>query len=740
MATDLLTFSLRPERAAALLAVLVALAAPAPAQEATQINRVLPGARVDEPSFVRIPPPNLSFYGGPGLIDMPSAEMLPDGQFTVSSAFFGGQTRTTATFQALPWLSASFRYSAIQNWNLGGFRTYYDRGFDVRIRLLQETRRWPEITLGLQDFVGTGIYAAEYLVATKTFQSPSLGTGGLPGRLKLTAGLGWGRLGSSGSIASYGTRPAFDVNSTGGQVAYDQWFRGPIAPFAGIEWRPNDRWGFKAELSSDAYTTETVTTSVFERKSDFNFGVEYQASPRTRVGAYYLYGSELAISAQIQLNPYVPISPLSAPAPRPIVPRPAADRDPAAYDTAWTASTATTRTLRDLLAQILREEGLELEDLALSADTAELRFRNLRYSSMSMAIGRAARALTRVMPASVETFRLIPVSAAMGLSATTIRRSDLEALEFDPMSSEALLAVTGIGEAPLRSSPGALRPDTLYPGYNWGIGPYFFPSYFDPDQPVRMDVGIELFGSYEPAPGWTVAGTLRHRLAGNVNDGRLSNSVLPHVRTDQTLYAEADTTLMNLFGSYQWRPGKNLYARVSAGYFERMFGGLSAELLWKPVDSRIGLGIEANYVRQRDYDQRFGFQDYSVLTGHASAYMELGRGFVGQVDVGRYLAGDIGGTFSLDRTFDNGWSVGGFFTLTNVSAEDFGEGSFDKGVRFTIPINWFLGKPSQQSVGTTIRPIQRDGGQRLEVPGRLYGQVLSTHDRALRSQWSRSWE
>ncbi|WP_375545344.1 YjbH domain-containing protein [Phaeobacter inhibens] len=128
--------------------------------------------------------------------------------------------------------------------------------------------------------------------------TPALSHRGGAGRLKLTAGLGWGRLGSNGSIGSIsGTRPGFVAGDTGGELAYDQWFRGEMAPFAGIEWLPNDRWGFKAEYSSDAYVLETGAPDVFERKSSFNFGAEYQARPGLRLGAYYLYGSEIGVTA-----------------------------------------------------------------------------------------------------------------------------------------------------------------------------------------------------------------------------------------------------------------------------------------------------------------------------------------------------------------------------------------------------------------------------------------------------------
>ena len=701
-----------------------------------------PGPVTDEPDFAPPRTPTLNFYGSPGLIDMPVADMLPEGQFTTGYSFFGGQQRLTLSFQPTSWASASFRYNGIANWNLGGFATYYDRGFDVRFRLRRESRRLPALTLGFQDFVGTGIYAAEYLVATKSFDTPPIGSVH-PGRLNVTAGLGWGRLGSSGSIFSYGTRPVFDVNSTGGQVATDTWFRGPAAPFAGVEWQVNDRWGLKLEYSSDAYVTETQTTSVFQRRSSLNYGVEWQATPRTRLGAYYLYGSELGVNAQIQLNPRHPVARLEIPAALPVRARPLRSADPQAWSAEWAASRESTRSMAQSLSQqltpLLAQEGLVLEALDVSAHEAEIRFRNLRYRSFAQAVGRAARAMARVMPASVETFRLVPVSDGLALSATIIRRSDLEALEFAPLAVQGLAAVTGTADAGAPAETAVIAPG-LYPDFSWSVAPYFDPAYFDPDQPVRLDVGAAFRATWRPAPGWTVSGTVRHRLAGNVKDGRASSSVLPHVRTDQVLYAQSATTLSDLFVSKQWKPASDLYARVTAGYLEYMYGGLSGELLWKPAGSRLALGVEANYVRQRGFEQRLAFRDYSILTGHASAYYAMDNGFVGQVDVGRYLAGDYGATFGLDKTFDNGWSVGGFFTLTNVSARDFGEGSFDKGIRFRIPLSWFLGKPSRRTTGTMIRPIQRDGGQRLAVPGRLYPQVYHADRRELQRQWSRSWE
>lgn len=681
--------------------------------------------------------PTLNFYGSPGLVDMPTADVLPDGTFAIGVSNFGGTTRTTLTFQATPRLSASFRYVGIQDWNANGFETYRDRSFDLRYQVLKERRILPAVTVGLQDFAGTGIYAGEYVVATKTFEGGTR----VPGRVKVTAGLGWGRLGSSGALGSPfgGPRPAFDPNGTGGSLSADQWFRGPAAPFGGVEWLINDRWGVKAEYSSDAYTSET-TNGVFTRKSRLNFGTEYQVSDRIRLGAYYLYGSEFGVNVQVQINPNVPLAPLSVRPTGPIAPRPDRATAPEAWGTDWSASANAPLVLRDQLKPVLAESGLTLEALEVSANRAELRFRNNRYRATSVAVGRAARALAQVMPASVETFRLVTMENGLAQSAVTIRRSDLEALEFDSQAADALLAVTGIGEA-APSLDEAVYNDTLYPDYAWTIAPYFAPSYFDPDEPVRYEAGIKFELSYSPAPGWEIGGRLKHRLVDTISDStRTSNSVLPRVRTDNILYARAsDTSLDNLYVSRQWKPADDIYARVTAGYLERMFGGVSGEMLWKPVGSRLALGVEANYVQQRDFSG-LGFQDYSVATGHASAYYEFGRGYLGQVDVGRYLAGDMGATVTLTREFQNGWRVGGFFTLTDVSSADFGEGSFDKGINLTVPLDWFLGTPGKRTLSTTIRPIQRDGGARVEVPGRLYEQVRQGHKNAVIGNWSRVWE
>ena len=57
-----------------------------------------------------------------------------------------------------------------------------------------------------------------------------------------------------------------------------------------------------------------------------------------------------------------------------------------------------------------------------------------------------------------------------------------------------------------------------------------------------------------------------------------------------------------------------------------------------------------------------------------------------KVSAGEYLAGDVGYTIEFSRSFVSGVQFGAFATFTDVTFEQFGEGSFDKGIFFNILI------------------------------------------------------
>jgi hypothetical protein len=665
--------------------------------------------------------------GRPGVVEMPSAEMAPDGQLSLSYGQFGKFSRTTLSFQITPRLSGSFRYSGIEDFH-DDFDTYWDRSFDISYLIAKEGTYRPAIAIGLQDFLGTGLLSGEYIVATKSVGS----------KLRVTGGLGWGRLGSYSPLGlSFGERREIDV-TTGGTPNFDQWFRGDAAAFGGLSYQLNDKITLLAEYSSDAYTVE-ADRGVIDHASPFNVAVDYKLGENTSVTAFYLHGDQVGLQFSASLNPKNPrVSGGLEQAPLPVRPRPSRAADPVGWSDGWVEEVGDAGGIRKALAAAMATEGLTLESMSLSVDRTEVRFRNNKYNARAQALGRLSRIMTRAFPPSVETFVLTETLDGVPVHSTVLQRSALEAYEFEParsmLETASFVDPLSLRHDDLVSLPGA------YPQTLWSIAPYVAVSFFDPDSPVRLDYGVRGQINYEFAPGLSLDAAASVRVSGNISDEEddVDDSTLPPVRTSSREY-DNRVRVEKLTANWYSRPAENLFGRVTVGYLESMYGGVSGELLWKKPNSPFALGAEVNYAVQRDFDETFGFQDYDIVTGHVSAYYAFEGGFHGQVDVGRYLAGDWGTTVSVDREFNNGWRVGAYATLTDVPFDDFGEGSFDKGIRITVPSDWFAGTPTTETNDFVLQSLTRDGGAKLNVGGRLYERVRGMQGDQLEQRWGRFW-
>ncbi|MBK0399639.1 YjbH domain-containing protein [Limibaculum sp. M0105] len=789
------------------------------------------------------PRPHHNLYGVTGLIDMPSAEMQPDAQISLTSGYFGGYMRNTLSAQIFPGVEAAFRYSILTDFLSAGTEDLYDRSFDIKLRLIRESEIWPNVVVGFQDFLGTGVYSSEYIAATKRF---------FEGSVVLTGGVGWGRLSSANdvenvfcaAIDSMCDRDDFD--GVGGEVNFGRFFRGEkMGFFGGVQWdTPIDGLALKAELSSDAYTREELSGN-FDQNIPVNFGIEYRPIENIEVGAYYMYGSEFGVRITISGNPFSPpapfdtepstlpvrhrsLQPSTAPSvglgktidlvtgavpvtdyreagikkvtletdpdgtrrAQAVLPASADDACPAAtatgidadlqlidlvtyvrpdgqaictvalrpagerairaarraatdFSTDWYDDPANRERAVEALGEALATDGVGLFGIELFATRARVYIENRRFFAMPRAIGRTARALSRSMPPSVELFEIVPVENGLPVATIAITRTDVEDFVDQSDGATDMWSAATLAEAPKPQWSAVEGVDSLFPRASYSIGPYVPINFFDPDSPLRADLQILALGTVEVAPGISASAEITQRIVGNLDDiERDPDSDLPPVRTDLAEYFRTDTPVISrLTADYVTKLDDDIYARFSGGLFERMFGGVGAEVLWKPVDQSWGIGGEINWVQQRDFEGYFGFRNYDVFTGHASFYWDTGfYGISTQIDAGRYLAGDWGGTFSLSRRFANGWEIGAFFTLTDVPFDEFGEGSFDKGITLTIPFNWVLPFDGRSSYSTTIRPVTRDGGQRLIVANRLYPTVRDNDRGGLKTRWGGFWE
>jgi len=110
------------------------------------------------------------------------------------------------------------------------------------------------------------------------------------------------------------------------------------------------------------------------------------------------------------------------------------------------------------------------------------------------------------------------------------------------------------------------------------------------------------------------------------------------------------------------------------------------------------------------------------------------------LDAGRYLAGDWGATVTLSRRFENGWEVAGYVTETNADTSGSTTGSFDKGVRLTIPLGWTVPYPTRQTLTVPFSDLARDDGARLDISNRLYPLVRSVDRNRLGENWASFWQ
>lgn len=791
------------------------------------------------------PRPTHNLFGMTGLLDTPTADLQPDGQVSLTSSYFGGSLRTTLSAQVLPGVEAAFRYSFIDG--SGAIGSTFDRSFDVKIQLVEGNERWPSVAIGLQDFLGTGIYSGEYVVATKAFDIGAWGT------VNASGGLGWGRFASGSNVPNifrglderFATRGGRDA--TGGTVNFGQFFQGrTMGFFGGLEWQtPVEGLSVKLEYNNDTYRRERARGEGFEPSVPINVGIDYRASEGIEIGAYYMYGTEFGVRLSISGNPFRPLSDFDeAPAPLPVITRdplpngskvaalgevrraldggttvryadprlravtihkrlgnvrwadailarrpntcpeelaraidaeygtvdlvtfkvsgskvvctvalrPAGEhairitsRSAAEYPIDWYQDEAYRAEIAKNLVELLKADSIGLYGVEVGQRRVSIFIENAKYHAHARAIGRAARALTRTMPPSIETFEVTTVEGSLPISTVIMKRSQLEDQVNRPDAANRAWVTSEIVEGiPIPwgtiEAPGGIE----YPRFRWGISPATPANLFDPDQPVRFDLSVVASAKLELTPGFSISGAVSKRIIGDLDDiTRTSNSLVPNrVRSEIAQYLrEGDPALLQLTADYVSKFDHGFYGRVSAGLLERMYGGLSAELLWKPVDQSWGVGLELNWVKQRGFDTRFSFQDYDVATGHASFYWNTNYyGLFAQIDAGRYLAGDWGATFTLKRRFANGWEFGGFFTLTDIPFSQFGEGSFDKGLFLTIPFNWIVPFETRSTYPLLIKPLTRDGGQRLEVSNRLWNIVEGADEPHLRSGWEDFWE
>lgn len=673
-------------------------------------------------------------FGNVGFMQMPSARMAPDGQLTLGFSRVWPYERYSITMQALPWLETTLRYTNTLNRLYGpasfsGDQTWKDRSFDVKVRLVEENRALPEIAVGLRDIGGTGAFSGEYLVANRRHYD-----------WDFMLGIGWGYLGSRGQMRNplralsdwFDTRDR-DVG-LGGKVGTTSFFRGQRAAWlAGVSYRtPIEGLLLKAELDGNDYQHEPSENNQKVR-SPINFGATYKVNDWVDVSLALERGNTAMFQIVFKENlKSSPGFPKYDPPPEPVQRRQAGS---AVFASPQQSSARVVKRLEDAGFQVDRLSEDE-SGRHLTAYVSQNTWRN-----PAKAAGRAGRAIANSALPQVEKITVANLESGVETHRVAMLRRDLELSGSGAAAAEDMWPRAGDG-AP--SDPTSAEGKTFvnpdrYPFVDWFWGPGLRQHIGGPDNPYFYQIYLHVGGELQLARGLSLTGAVGLNIYNNFAGLKLaSDSKLPRVRSEIKDYLkEGSNNIARLQADYLSRFSSDWYGKVSAGIFEEMFAGAGGEVLYRPYGRRWAIGGNVYKVRQRDYDQLFSMRDYTVTTGHMDLHYRLPfYNIQTSLSLGKYLAGDKGATFTVSRQFENGATIGGWFTRTNVSAEQFGEGSFDKGVFITLPLDHLSLFSSRGQLHFGWRPLTRDGGQKLVTGKPLSGILQGSDPENLASRWS----
>ena len=615
-------------------------------------------------------------YGIVGLIHTPTARSYDEGVHGIT--LYDGTPNQTVTLSANPfdWMEASFFYTNVdgrpycyEEFDVVCQQDFKDKGFNIKLRL-KEQGKFPAIAVGLQDFAGTGIYSSEYIVGSYGIN-----------RTDFHFGIGYGLLnGSDLSFKNpltyisnqFNDRPS-ETQGLGGSFQPSRYFSGETAsPFFGVSHVVRDKLILKLEYDS---SVRPGLVPFMIPKEDFSFGADY------------LINDNLSIGFSIERGDY------------------------ASFKFVYKNDPVKTYQKSEYARGSLRRGDNQYTQLINNLEENGIGVKKLSENANSIGLQ-----LTQVIHPNLRVVEEIINQSARDAGITKEIKKDIEIAN--------LLAVSELDDAYNRTA------QTIYERKTGrkvvtNTRLQFRPFIASREEFLKGALLVENNTEFIIRPNLFFNTNLKYSLADNFEDLYIPPvDVFPaQVRSDVKEYLNKMNDGGVLIGraqfDYHLTPKLNHHIMASAGIFEDMFSGAGMEYLYFKPDTNYAFGVDVFKVRKRDYSWRWGHLDYENTLATANFYYRnYGTlPFDMRVSAGEYLAGDVGYTVEFSRSFYNGVQFGAFASFTDVTTEQFGEGSFDKGIFFNIPIYGNL-------VNYVWRPLTKDPAATLNRRHTLYGLLV----------------
>jgi len=662
---------------------------------------------------------SLMVHGGTGLIQTPSARMLPAGDLRASYTDNEEYRFWSVTLQLYPWMQSTVRYTDVRtklynsDEGFSGDQTLKDKGIDVKFRLHKESYLLPELSVGFRDFGGTGFFESEFIGLSKQ-----------AGPFDIHVNMGWGYLGSRGNVSnpfctvadSFCQRPR-GYSGQGGKIDYNRFFKGPAAIFGGIEYQtPWQPLRFMLEYEGNHYQNDRA--GKLEQDSRWNVGAAYQWG-NVDFSLNYQRGNTIGFGVTYNFNMHS-------------LKQTQFDKPPRTLTNKKNDFAINSIDRKQLTEDLRYLAGFNVSASHLTENSMTIYGKQSVYRHEDEAIERVGRILASELPETVNTYRIVSTKGAV-----PIIEVEIDAKKFKEQAKYQTLEA----DLPLSYKRQDLSQDSVdnynpkkKGGMSTGLEIFYTQSIGNPETFYFYQGGVMANAGYSFDGKTSISGAIKVTLFDNFDEFNFTrdsqDTPLHRVRTDVRKYVSDNTVNMaNLFVHSHDQLLPNFYGQIYGGYLETMYAGIGGELLYRPVNSNLAIGIDLNYVQQRSWDNDFELFDYTAVTGHTNVYWQ--PNFLPDtlltLNIGQYLAKDRGVTIDFAKRFDSGIVVGAYAAITNVSSEDYGEGSFTKGFYISIPLDLFSLKPAKGRGEIPWVPIARDGGQALIRPVKLYN---TTEDRS----------
>ena len=614
--------------------------------------------------------------GSIGLINLPTARFYDESSYGITIYNGDPDQRVTMTSFPFDWLEASFFYTNIKDKPYCSVisdpvcsQDAKDKGFNFKLRLKEEDGIWPAIAVGINDIAGTGYYSSEYIVASYGINNTDL-----------HFGIGWGLLNGSkknfknplGKIYDgFYDRPS-NTEDEGGQFQPSRYFSGDTAsPFLGLSHAINKKLLLKLEYD----TTVTPGKMGYKKaEREFSFGLDFNLTENFTIGLSTERGNTTSLRFSYKNNPKVS--------------KPRYEYKESKHKETDNKYVKLIRNLNNNGIGVNKiYEGLNFVGVELS------QFTHPNLTIIDEIIRRASYDAGLIKPVKKD-----------------IRIANLKGkTEYDDV---------------FKKDANLIYQKKIKKKFKNNSRLSFKPFLASREEFFKGALMIENLSEYSLLDNLIFSSNLKYSLVDNFDDLEYPpvDTYPAQVRSDIKDYLKnygEDIFIGRAQFDYFLTPKENHHIMVTAGILEEMFNGVGLEYLYFNQNSNYAIGFEIFEVKKRDYDMRFGTLDYKNLTGHLNYYYRnYGRiPFDAKISYGEYLAGDEGITIDLSRSFPNGTKFGVFASFTDVSTDQFGEGSFDKGIYFNIPV-------FENLINYSWRPLTKDPGAKLQRKNTLYGLLV----------------